>query len=147
MPIEIERKFLVKNDTWRGLSPGFRYRQGYLNRSQERTVRVRLVGEQGFLTIKSITHGLSRKEFEYPIPGADALIMLEELCEKPIIEKIRYRILYQNFLWEVDEFLSPQSGLVLAEVELQSEQQEIPLPSWIGQEVSHNPHYFNSKLS
>lgn len=147
MAIEIERKFLVQDDSWRELAhQGTHYRQGYLNRAKEKTVRVRLAGNQGFITIKSNNCGISRQEFEYTIPEADAIFMLEKLCEKPIIEKIRYCITYQNMLWEVDEFLSPHPGLILAEVELQHDQQKISLPSWVGLEVSHDPRYYNSQL-
>ena len=118
MAIEIERKFLVQGDAWRS-APAVYYSQGYLNRDKSRTVRVRIAGEAAFLTIKGITQGASRAEFEYPIPLADAYQLLA-LCELPLIEKYRREIPYQGLLWEVDEFLGDNAGLVVAELELGS---------------------------
>ncbi len=148
MSQEIERKFLVKNSNWRQeiIEPGVLLSQGYLNNSKERTVRVRISGEQGFLTIKGLTTGISRLEFEYAIPTHDAKIILQSLCLQPILEKIRYKIKHKGFLWEVDEFLGENKGLILAEIELTSETQSFPFPSWIGDDVSHDPRYFNSRL-
>ena len=145
MATEIERKFLIVGDTWRS-APAVYFCQGYLNRSKERTVRIRVAGEQGFLTIKGATSGASRAEFEYEIPLADAQQMLT-LCDGPLIEKYRRKISYAGMLWEVDEFLGDNQGLVVAEVELDDENAECPLPGWIGAEVSHLPRYFNSKLA
>ena len=106
MSVEIERKFLVKGDNWRSLAPGKLYRQGYIpTQDGLTTVRVRVVGERGYLTIKGKTEGISRQEFEYVIPLEDAALMLENLCKKPLIEKIRHRISLDNLIWEVDEFL------------------------------------------
>ncbi len=147
MGTEIERKYLLKGPAWKEGAAGTFYRQGYLSTIQERTVRVRTIGEEGFLTIKGITVGVSRLEFEYPIPIADATVMLEELCPHPLIEKTRYRIQVGNLVWEVDEFCGDNEGLVVAEVELSHEDQEISLPEWIGEEVSGEPRYFNSNLS
>lgn len=147
MGTEIERKYLLKGTAWKEGAAGTFYRQGYLSTIQERTVRVRTIGEEGFLTIKGITVGVSRLEFEYPIPIADATVMLEELCPHPLIEKTRYRIQVGNLVWEVDEFCGDNEGLVVAEVELSHEDQEISLPEWIGEEVSGEPRYFNSNLS
>jgi adenylate cyclase len=143
---EIERKFLVKGDVWKSLAKGTRYRQGYLNSVKERTVRVRTVGDKGFLTIKGITTGASRTEYEYPIPVPDAEAMLNELCEKPIIEKNRYKIKDRNLTWEVDEFFGENQGLIVAEVELQSESQSVEKPGWVGEEVTGDPRYFNANL-
>ncbi|ANV83807.1 adenylate cyclase [Picosynechococcus sp. PCC 7003] len=146
MPQEIERKFLVIGDRWRDLAPGIPYRQGYLQRTPEKTVRVRIAGEQAFLTIKGKTEGIRRLEFEYPIPLIEALEMLEHLGDRPQIEKIRYRIPLDNFLWEVDEFLGENQGLILAEIELTTADQVFPKPNWIGPEVSHEPRYYNANL-
>ncbi len=142
---EIERKFLVRGEAWRALASGVRYRQGYLSTVKERTVRVRTVGERGYLTVKGITVGATRKEFEYEIPAADAAALLE-LCEQPLVEKVRYRIPADGLTWEVDEFEGVNRGLIVAECELASEEQRIELPPWIGAEVTGDPRYFNSNL-
>ena len=145
MPLEIERKFLVTGTAWR--SPdGQRIVQGYLNRDKARTVRVRIAGPQAFLTIKGATTGASRAEFEYPVPLADAEALLG-LCDGPLIDKVRHRVAFGGLLWEVDEFLGENAGLVVAEVELASVDQAVDLPLWVGEEVTHDPRYFNSSLS
>jgi len=146
MAKEIERKFLVEGESWRALADGVAYRQGYLSTVKERTVRVRTIGDQGFLTIKGITVGATRSEFEYSIPAADANEMLDELCEKPIIEKNRYKIPQGDVTWEVDEFFGVNDGLIVAEVELQSEDQSVDKPDWVGEEVTGDPRYFNANL-
>lgn len=146
MAKEIERKFLVKGDAWRSLAEGVSYRQGYLNSQKERTVRIRTVGEKAYLTLKGPTRGVTRTEFEYEIPYEDCLAMLEELAEKPIIEKKRYRIPAGSYVWEVDEFFGVNEGLILAEIELPSEDAVFEKPDWIGEEVSGDPRYFNSSL-
>jgi CYTH domain-containing protein len=143
---EIERKFLVKGDSWRAQGGGKRYRQGYLSTLKERTVRVRTAGDQGFITVKGINTGAARSEYEYEIPMADANEMLELLCERPLIEKTRYRIPFGGLTWEVDEFEGDNRGLVTAEVELKNEHQAVSLPDWVGQEVTADPRYFNSNL-
>ena len=145
MALEIERKFLVKDASWKGLIPGVSYRQGYLSRHRERTVRVRTAGERGYLTIKGSSRGAARSEYEYEIPHGEALELLA-LCEKPIIEKVRYRIAYQGVVWEVDEFGGENRGLVVAEVELATEDQAIQLPPWVGAEVTTEEKYYNSSL-
>lgn len=147
MATEIERKFLVVGDQWRRLAAGTRYRQGYLASEAGKTVRVRIAGEQAFLTIKGITQGLARSEFEYPIPLEDAQTMLDTLCEPPLIEKVRYKIPWEGLLWEVDEFQGENQGLIVAEVELTEASQQVTLPDWIGLEVSEDPRYYNSNLS
>jgi CYTH domain-containing protein len=147
MGTEIERKFLVVGDEWRGDRQGTRYRQGYLLIAPERTVRVRLGGGQGYLTVKGPRRGISRAEFEYEIPVADAEEMLDALCVKPPIEKTRYRIAQGDLTWEVDEFAGANAGLVLAEVELEREDQPVHLPNWVGQEVSRDPRYTNAYLA
>lgn len=143
---EIERKFLVKGDSWHGQAHGKRYRQGYLSTVKERTVRIRTVGEEGFVTIKGITIGASRPEYEYGIPLKDANEMLDELCEKPIIEKTRYRIPQGNLAWEIDEFEGDNRGLIVAEIELKDEDQTVDFPDWVGKEVTDDPRYFNANL-
>jgi CYTH domain-containing protein len=145
MAQEIERKFLVQSDEWRALAKATSYRQGYLSSAKERVVRVRTIDDQGFLTIKGINEGLTRLEFEYDIPLADADSLLE-LCEKPLIEKNRSKIDLDGLTWEVDEFFGDNAGLIVAEVELESEEQAFEKPSWIGEEVSGDPRYFNSNL-
>jgi CYTH domain-containing protein len=144
MAKEIERKFLVKEGAWRN-EKGTQYRQGYLNSAKERVVRVRTIDDKGYLTIKGITVGASRTEFEYEIPRQDADQLLD-LCEKPLIEKIRYQVLQGEFVWEIDEFVGENKGLIVAEVELESEDQEVPKPDWVGKEVTGDPRYFNSNL-
>ena len=109
-------------------------------------MRVRIAGELGYLTIKGPSQGYSRLEFEYPIPLPDAQIMLETLCDRPLIEKTRYRIEYQGLIWEVDEFQGDNSGLIIAEVELTDENQVIELPDWLGVEVSQDSRYYNANL-
>ena len=143
---EIERKFLVKDDRWKAGAKGAVYRQGYLSSVKERVVRVRTVEDKGYLTVKGITRGVSRSEFEYEISVEDATIMLDTICEAPIIEKTRYRIPVGGLVFEVDEFSGANAGLVVAEVELKDEGQTIDLPDWIGAEVSGDPRYFNSNL-
>jgi len=143
---EIERKYLVKGDSWRGKDKGKHYRQGYLSTVKERTVRVRTVGESGYITVKGITVGASRSEYEYEIPVADANEMLDRICERPWIEKTRYRIPQDDLIWEVDEFEGENRGLIVAEVELKDEHQPVTLPEWIGKEVTDDPRYFNANL-
>ena len=146
MPLEIERKFLVKTADWRGLAPGILYRQGYLLANGEKTVRVRVADDRGWLTIKGATVDVVRSEYEYPIPVEDAVELLNTLCERPLIEKRRHRIAIAALIWEVDEFLGENQGLTIAEVELSSSDQVFDRPSWLGAEVSHDPRYFNASL-
>ncbi|MEZ7198575.1 CYTH domain-containing protein [Pseudodesulfovibrio karagichevae] len=146
MAKEIERKFLLVGDDWRELAKGTHYRQGYLNSAKERTVRVRTIDDKGFLTIKGITTGATRVEYEYEIPHAECTEMLDNLAEKPIIEKARYKIEFGGFTWEVDEFFGVNRGLVVAEIELKSEDQAFEKPAWVGEEVTGDPRYFNSNL-
>ncbi|MEH1883863.1 CYTH domain-containing protein [Nostoc sp.] len=146
MAKEIERKYLVRGDSWRGLAEGSVYRQGYIATQDKTTVRIRIVGEKSYLTIKGPSIKYSRLEFEYPIPVKDAQEILETLCERPFIEKVRYKIEFGGLIWEIDEFDGVNKGLILAEVELNDENQQIELPNWIGQEVSDDSRYFNSNL-
>ncbi len=142
---EIERKYLVKGEAWKELGEGVLYRQGYLNSLKERVVRARTMGPKAALTIKGITVGATRLEFEYDIPMDDCNQLLD-LCEQPIIEKIRYVIDWEGVTWEVDEFFGVNAGLVVAEVELEDVNQQISFPPWIGDEVTDDPRYFNSNL-
>ena len=146
MGVEIERKFLPAGDGWRALGEPVLLRQGYLSSNPERTVRVRVEGGQGTMTIKGKSVGATRGEWEYPIPLADANELLNRLCEQPIIEKYRRRIPFAGNVWEVDEFLGANQGLVVAEVELDAEEQQFDKPAWIGAEVTDDPRYFNSSL-
>lgn len=146
MAKEIERKFLVKNESFKLFSSGVIFRQGYLNRDKARTVRVRVAGEQAFITIKGLTNGMERMEFEYPISLTDANEMLETLCVKPLIEKLRYNIMTDGHLWEVDEFIGDNEGLTVAEVELKSADEHVIIPDWVGSEVTGDLMYFNSNL-
>jgi adenylate cyclase len=142
---EIERKFLVSGDGWRGGSPGCPYTQGYLSRDPERVVRVRQAGKRAYITIKGISQGTTRAEFEYPISLSDAEALMK-LCLRPLIEKVRHVVEYHGKRWEVDEFHGENEGLILAEVELSREDEPVDLPPWIGQEVSRDARYFNANL-
>ncbi|MEA3465962.1 MAG: CYTH domain-containing protein [Thermodesulfobacteriota bacterium] len=147
MAIEIERKFLLANQQWREqVQSQSKYIQGYLSRCPERTVRVRVADDHAWLTIKGENIGAVRPEYEYPIPTADALGMLAQLCEQPVIEKWRHRIMVNRHLWEIDEFLGKNSGLIVAEIELKQEDEIFVRPSWLGAEVTDDKRYFNSCL-
>ena len=145
MKKEIERKFLVKGEAWRGLAPGVAYRQGYLQ-TTPCTVRVRTEGSRGVLTIKGPTCGCTGSEFEYEIPLEEAEAMLDTLALRPLIRKVRYTIPYRGFLWEIDEFSDENAGLVVAEIELEAEDQPFDKPEWIGDEVTHDRRYVNAAL-
>jgi adenylate cyclase len=146
MSVEIERKFLVRDDRWKTLGQGALLRQGYLSSHPDRIVRVRIEGESAMLTIKGRSIGATRGEWEYSIPLDDARTFLDTLCERPIIEKYRYRIPCEGMVWEVDEFLGENAGLVVAEIELEREDQVFVKPDWIGDEVTHDVRYFNANL-
>ncbi|RFA24676.1 adenylate cyclase [Alkalilimnicola ehrlichii] len=147
MAEEIERKFLLKNDTWRSLArSSARYRQGYLASRREVVVRVRLSDDTAFLTIKGEANGIRRLEYEYPLPIVDAEEMLDLLCERPLIEKERFFVPYGDHLWEVDVFAGDNAGLVLAEVELQDPDEVFVRPPWVGEEVSEDPRFYNANL-
>lgn len=146
MGFEIEKKFLLKNKSWKSeVYKSIHIKQGYLSSEIERTVRIRVTDNEGLITIKGKTENLTRAEFEYKIPISDAIELLV-LCESPLIEKTRYLIKRQEVVWEVDEFLGANSGLIVAEVELCDENQSLDLPDWIGEEVSMDPKYYNSAL-
>ena len=154
MGTEIERKYLVNKSAWRShkklladQSPnlGERYCQGYIPTNNDTTVRLRVIGDRGYITIKSKAIGHTRAEYEYPIPVEDARQMLDNLCLKPFIDKFRYKIQIDDLIWEVDEFFGDNEGLIIAEVELESENQQINLPPWIDRQVNDKK-YFNSYL-
>lgn len=161
MPTEIERKFLVINDSWREGPSGVLMRQGYLatGGGVGATVRVRVIGSgataRGRITIKGPArraaagpgHAVVRDEFEYDIPGADAEHMLRTLCAGRVVEKVRSERVYGGLVWEVDEFSGANAGLVLAEVELERADQRVDRPPWVGREVTDDPRYANSSLA
>jgi adenylate cyclase len=148
MAVEIERKFLVNKEKWERLEKpeGIYLRQGYLNDSTGCTVRVRETATEGFLTIKGKSEGIARAEYEYAIPKADAREMLDTLA-KTQLEKTRYKIVVAQHIWEVDVFHGANTGLVLAEIELESIDETFELPNWVDKEVSGDPRYFNSVLA
>ena len=147
MGVEIERKFLVINDSWReAASPGMRYRQGYLSTDPSNSVRVRVYGDRAWLNIKSAAVGITRREYEYEIPSADAHAILEELCVKPLIEKTRFIVEHDGLAWEIDVFEGDNSGLVVAELELGSTGDQFTLPAWAGEDVSGDIRYYNQRL-
>jgi adenylate cyclase len=144
---EIERKFRVRDDGWRaGAQSSRALRQGYLCLDPERSVRVRLAGARGTLTLKGASRGATRLEYEYEIPAAEAREILERLCLRPLIEKTRHLVPCAGRTWEVDEFGGENAGLVLAELELASEDEEPELPEWVGEEVTGDPRFYNVSL-
>jgi len=145
MASEIERKFLVQGSGWRA-GTCVRICQCYLNRDKARTVRVRMTGDKAFLTIKGQNRGATRAEFEYEIPVADAEQLLQ-LSDGPLIEKNRHKVVHEGATWDVDEFLGDNAGLVVAEIELTSEDQPFARPSWLGKEVTEDSRYYNSNLA
>ena len=147
MGVEIERKFLVKGNGWKASAgEGVSCKQGYLDSGQGTTVRVRIMDEQAFLTIKGATTGITRSEFEYEIPVPDAAELVE-LCGDAIVEKRRYFIKHSSKLWELDVFSGANTGLVMAEIELESEEEPFVLPEWVGMDVSSDPRYRNAHLA
>ena len=146
MAKEIERKYQVNLAAWVPQGEGIHFKQGYLNAQKERVVRVRIEGTVAKLTIKGLTTGVTRAEFEYRIPVEDASILLDSLCEQPLIDKHRHKEMHNGKTWEIDVFHGENEGLVVAEIELASEDEAIQLPAWAGAEVSSDPRYFNSNL-
>lgn len=144
MATEIERKFLLKNSSWKELADeGTQYTQGYLVGSKHASVRVRIQGKRAFLNIKSATIDITRQEFEYEIPLNEAAEMLETLCEKPLIDKVRYLIKNENHVWEIDVFSGDNDGLIVAEIELKDKDENFTKPDWLGDEVSDDERYYN----
>lgn len=148
MAAEIERKFLVNKTKWADveLKEQYNIEQGYLLNTPDKTVRIRVKNDKGFITIKGKTEGISRPEFEYEIPLKDATELLKNFCESTI-KKIRHTVLHQGDLWEVDEFFEENKGLLMAELELKDKDQQIDLPGWIEKEVSGDERFYNAYLS
>jgi adenylate cyclase len=148
MAQEIERKFLIDKEKWAAAQKplGHLYRQGYLLTDLNKTIRVRLTDKEGYLTIKGKNDGPTRAEYEYSIPPADAKELLDAFASSEL-SKIRYELLFDNKIWEVDEFLGDNEGLIVAEIELLSEDEKFTLPAWIGREVTGEIKYYNSNLT
>jgi adenylate cyclase len=148
MAIEIERKFLLRDPSWRaGVERSTLLRQGYLANNTRCSVRVRVAGQSAWLSVKAMTAGLARAEFEYPVPVVDAAHLLEQLCERPFVEKWRHIVSWRGHTWEIDEFLGDNLGLVVAEVELGSIDEQPVLPPWIGREVTDDVRFYNFSLA
>ncbi|HEX4024578.1 MAG TPA: CYTH domain-containing protein [Steroidobacteraceae bacterium] len=148
MAVEIERKFRVRSDAWRAeVAESSLLRQGYLANTERASVRVRTDGRCGWLSVKAMRPGLSREEYEVAIAAADALEMLERLCEGRPIEKWRHIVMHAGSRWEIDEFLADNAGLVVAELELEAEDAEFERPAWLGPEVTHEERYYNFRLA
>ena len=148
MATEIERKFLLVSDEWRALDRHSEsFRQGYLNSSKRASVRVRIADGQATLNIKGMTIGVQRPEYEYDLPLQDASELLEQLCERPLIEKTRHFVEFGGKTWEIDEFHGDNQGLIVAEVELDAADETIIMPTWAGKDVSHLPRYYNVSLT
>ncbi|HCY76947.1 MAG TPA: adenylate cyclase [Ignavibacteriales bacterium] len=148
MSKEIERKFLVDFDEWLSVkAKEILVRQGYLTDSIKPTIRVRVAGNKGYLTIKGKVSGITRDEFEYEIPYNDSDYMLKNFCDNSIIEKFRSEIDVDGYLWQVDRFIGENEGLIVAEIELQYEEQLIKIPKWITKEVTGDQRYYNSNLA
>ncbi len=151
MAYEIEHKFLLKNQDWKKVAGEKKlYKQAYISTHSGTTVRVRIVGESAYLTLKgqlSGERGISRTEFEYEIPLEDAKVMITDYVDSPVVEKFRYLITYVGKVWEVDEFTGDNAGLVVAEIELESEDEKFALPDWIGDCVSSDRRYSNASLA
>jgi adenylate cyclase len=147
MPAEIERKFLLASSEWRSnVTESRRIAQGYLSRDPARTVRVRISGEKAFMTIKGKTEGISRTEIEFPLPLETAQNLLP-LCFQPLIDKTRHLVPHDGHFWEIDEFHGANTGLIVAEIELEAEDTAFARPDWLGEEVSHDFRYTNASLS
>lgn len=147
MALEIEHKFLLANDDWRQqIQQSVYYKQGYLSNNPTSSIRVRISADQAWLNIKSATIGNHRHEFEYEIPLADAQQILDELCHQPLIEKIRHFVHMESHVWEIDEFLGDNAGLIVAEIELSSLDESFHQPTWLGAEVTTDLRYYNNNL-
>lgn len=147
MALEIERKFLIKGDAWRhAVDHSVRMRQGYLANTERGSIRARETGDRGFLNLKSMTLGVNRSEFDYEIPVAEAREILDSLCMRPLIEKVRYYVPYGGHTWEIDVFEGENEGLIVAELELAAVDEPFDIPPWLGDEVSDDPRYYNVSL-
>lgn len=148
MPVEIERKFLVKSDAWRETAGiGRRFCQGHISKGSLSSVRVRRASDRAYLTVKGARLGIARAEYEYEIPVEHTEGMLQSLCAKPLLEKTRYCVIQDGVTWEVDVFAGPADGLIVAEVELSSVDQQVSIPDWIGAEVTNDPRYRSSSIN
>ena len=148
MAIEIEHKFLLANDDWRkAVQTSVKYKQGYLSSQPTSSIRVRIADQQAWLNIKSATIGTQRLEFEYEIPLHDAEAIINTLCGKPLIEKIRHFVLHEGNTWEIDEFEGDNKGLIVAEIELSEVGEDFAKPNWLGAEVTHELRYYNNNLA
>ena len=148
MAIEVEHKFLLKNNNWRHqISHSVKYSQGYLSSQPTCSIRIRISDNQAWLNIKSATIGTHRREYEYEIPLSDADELLHELCVKPLIEKTRHFVIYEGYTWEIDEFYGDNAGLIVAEIELSEIGQTFEKPEWLGQEVTYDLRYYNNNLA
>ena len=144
MALEIERKFLLKGDSWRAdVLRSVDYRQGYMSGTEKCSIRIRIGNGKAHLNIKSATLGIQRSEYDYPVPLVDAEEMLNQFCLGEVIEKTRYFVDYKNHTWEIDIFEGANQGLIVAEIELDHEDERFELPDWIGKEVSDDPRYYN----
>jgi adenylate cyclase len=144
MATEIERKFLITNDNWRkDADKGIYMVQGYMGSNEKSSIRVRINGDKAHLNIKSKTIGIQRSEYDYPIPVAEAKEILESLCDKPFIEKTRFLVMHDGHEWEIDVFSGDNEGLIVAELELDSADENFTLPDWAGKDVSDDPRYYN----
>lgn len=147
MAIEIEHKFLLVNDEWRShIERTSYYKQGYLSSTKQNSIRIRISDANAWINIKSAVIGTHRLEYEYEIPLSDAKEILSELCHKPLIEKHRHFVTHDNHLWEIDEFMGENAGLIVAEIELNEVGENFRRPSWIGKEVTHDLRYYNNSL-
>jgi len=148
MAQEIEHKYLVRKDLWYAIRKpiGIDIRQGYLLSETGKTVRIRTTGTNAFITIKGPSVNAGRAEYEYPIPVSDAEEMLA-LCTLPVIEKVRYKLEFEGKTWEVDEFFGDNEGLIIAEIELNSREEQYARPAWVGDEVTSDPRYYNAYLA
>jgi adenylate cyclase len=148
MALEIERKFLIRSDEWRGqVASRELLKQGYLSSGSQCSIRARVAGEYAWLNLKARKSGMTRLEFEYPIPLADANQILDELAQGPLLEKYRHRIPAGSLVWEIDEFLGANAGLIVAEIELPSEDASFDHPAWLGEEVTQDERYYNFNLA
>jgi adenylate cyclase len=148
MALEIERKFLLRSEEWRPqVVKRMLLRQGYLSSGSRSSIRARIAGEQAWLNLKAKRSGMTRLEYEYPIPRQDADEILEHLCQGPLIEKYRHELPLGAHVWEIDEFLGDNAGLIVAEIELDDEREAFDLPSWLGLEVTHDERYYNFNLA
>lgn len=148
MALEIERKFLLSGTAWREqVESRELLRQGYLTPGSRCSIRVRIAGEQAWLNLKAKRSGMTRLEFEYPIPRADADEILNELCQGPLLEKYRHRLSMGPYVWEIDEFLGDNAGLIVAEIELPDEAAQFARPDWLGAEVTDDERYYNFNLA